>query len=104
MEHTWKPTAAGILCIVAGAAATISGLWLTVLGGVIGVPFGVGWMGAFAVPWIVFGVIAIVGGVYSLKRRAWGLALAGSICALSGYFILGLLAIIFVAMGKNEFE
>ena len=104
MEHTWKPTAAGILCIVAGAAAAISGLGLTVLGGVIGVPFGAGWMGAFGVPWIVFGVIAIVGGVYSLKRRAWGLALAGSICALSGYFILGLLAIIFVAMGKNEFE
>jgi hypothetical protein len=49
-------------------------------------------------------VIAIVGGVYSLKRKAWGLAPAGSICALSGYFILGLLAIIFVAMGKNEFE
>lgn len=77
---------------------------MTVLGGVIGVPFGAGWMGVFGVPWIVFGLIAIVAGVYSLKRRACGLALAGTICALSGYFILGLHAIIFVAMGKNEFE
>lgn len=104
MERTWKPTVAGILSIIAGVIAAISGLVVTVLGGAVGLPFGVGWIAAFGVPWIVFGVIAIVGGAYSLKRRVWGLALVGAICALSGYFILGLLAIIFVAMGKNEFE
>ncbi len=104
MEQTWKPVAAGILSIIAGVAATISGLGLTVLGGVIGVPFGAGWLGAFGVPWLIIGVFAIIGGAYSIKRRFWGLALAGAICALSGYFILGLLAIIFVCMGRNEFE
>jgi hypothetical protein len=40
-----------------------------------------------------------------MKRRVWGLALAGSICALVGpWGILGILAIIFVALGKGEFE
>jgi len=104
MEQTWKPVVAGILSIVAGVIAAVSGLGVTILGGVIGVPFGAGWLGAFGVPWIIFGVFAVIGGVYSIKRRFWGLALVGAICALSGYFIMGLLAIIFVAMGKSEFE
>jgi len=41
------------------------------------------------------GILAIVG----------GLALAGSICALvAPWGILGILAIIFVSLGKSEFE
>ena len=64
-----------------------------------------GWMAAIGGPLIVIGVVAIVGGVYALRRRIWGLALAGSICALMGpWAILGILAIIFVALGKSEFE
>ena len=48
----------------------------------------------------------IVGGIFALRRRVWGLALAGAICAflVPAGFILGILAIIFVAMGKREFE
>jgi len=45
-----------------------------------------------------------VGGVFALRRRFWGLALAGSICALSGATVLGILAIVFVVMGRSEFE
>jgi len=45
-----------------------------------------------------------VGGIYALGRRVWGLALAGSICALVGFGILGILAIIFVILGKGEFK
>jgi len=49
--------------------------------------------------------IDIVGGIYALRRRIWGLALAGSICALLGpWALLGILAIIFVSLGKGEFE
>jgi len=41
-----------------------------------------------------------------VKRRCWGLALAGAICALliPPQLILGILAIIFVILGKDEFE
>lgn len=60
-----------------------------------------------AIVLITFGVIALIGGIYAIKRRRWGLALAGAILSfpflpLGG--ILGLLAIIFVSRGKEEFE
>jgi len=110
MERTWKPTTAGILSIVAGFFGVIGGILLAVLGavgggilGTLGLP-GLGGMAAAAaaVP-LIFGIIAIVGGVYALKRKIWGLALAGSICALICVWFLGIPAIIFAAMGKKEF-
>jgi len=104
MERTWKPTTAGILCIIAGAIATIAGIVIAVVGS-IGWFFGIPWVSAIGAPSIILGIIAIVGGSYALKRRVWGLALAGSICALIGpWGLLGLLAIIFVSLGKGEFE
>lgn len=108
MERTWKPTTAGILCIIAGVIQVIGGSVVAALGGFVGGFFGMEWLAAIGGPLIVFGVVAIVGGVYALGRRVWGLALAGSICALVGpvgpWTILGILAIIFVALGKSEFE
>ena len=50
------------------------------------------------------GIVAIIGGVCNLKRIAWGLALTGSIFALFCGGILGILAIIWTAMAKAEFE
>lgn len=105
MEITWKPTTAGILAIIAGALQVIIGIVVATLGGFIGTFFGMAWTGAFGVPLIIFGIIAIVGGAFALRRKIWGLALAGSICALVGpWFVLGLLAIIFVSLGKGEFK
>ena len=112
MEKTWKPTTAGILCIVAGAIQAIGGIVVAVAGGTIGklwvgpmaIPNLAMVFGAIAVPVIILGIVAIVGGIYALKRKLWGLALAGSICALIGPWLLGILAIIFVSLGKKEFE
>jgi hypothetical protein len=121
MEKTWKPTTAGILSIVAGAFGVIGGLlvYLTA-GGIVAGPWGCPMyqMGphmpfmfpipiilGVAIPTTVLGILSIVGGTFSLKRRIWGLALAGAICALFGpWFVLGLLAIIFVALGRSEFK
>lgn len=55
---------------------------------------------------LVIGVIALVGGINSLRRRRWGLALTGAILSLFIPVIgtiLGILAIIFLALGKKEF-
>jgi hypothetical protein len=104
MEKTWKPTTAGILCIIAGAISVIIGIVIAAIGG-IGWFFGIPWVSAIGAPSIILGIIAIVGGSCALKRRVWGLALAGSICALLGpWVLLGVLAIIFVSLGKGEFE
>jgi hypothetical protein len=132
MERTWKPKAAGILCIIVGAVFVVPGIVL--------LPYM--WLGAFVI--IIPGIMPIVGGIYALKRRRWRLALAGSVltlpsCVILGIYgiiafiagiadnmdvklddltplvigfivgvailaILGMLAIIFVNMGKREFE
>jgi hypothetical protein len=106
-----EATTAGILAIIAGAIGVIFGLVLAVIGGLGGAALGLVGMlplggflaGAFAVP-LIFGIVAIVGGVYALKRRIWGLALAGTICAIFAVWFLGIPALIFVILGKGEFE
>jgi hypothetical protein len=52
---------------------------------------------------LTFGIISLVGGIQAVRRRAWGLALAGSILAIASSALLGILSIIFVSMGKKEF-
>jgi len=115
-EKTWKPTAAGILTIIAGflglliAIALAVGLGIagTLVGMIPGFP-GAWLLAAVAVPGIILSIVAIVGGIYALKRNVWGLALAGAICALLFTlpflgWILAILAIIFVSLGKREFS
>jgi hypothetical protein len=52
---------------------------------------------------LILGVLGIIGGIFSIKRKAWGLALAGAIAGVFTFFPTGVAAIIYVAMGKNEF-
>jgi hypothetical protein len=117
MEKTWKPTTAGILSIIAGSLGAISGIVIAVVGGAIAAGLksipaipeifttvAIPVIGGIGIPRIILGIVAILGGVYALERRKWGLALAGAICSLICVFFLGILAIIFVAIGKDEFE
>lgn len=60
------------------------------------------WLIIVGVPLLVLGIIAIVGGVSALRRKSFGLSLAGAICALPSA-LLGILAVIFIALGKREF-
>ena len=123
MERTWKPTTAGILNIVAGTMGIVGGIFLIAAGRVID-QLGEIWTGAIDIPAtvteaigvspgvvsalgaipLVFGIIALVGGIFALQRRNWGLALAGAILAMfiSGW--LGIISIIFVSLGKREFD
>jgi len=59
--------------------------------------------GAIGLILALIGVLAIVGGVYALKRKHWGLALAGAIAGNVVFFPCGIPAIIFVSLGKEEF-
>jgi hypothetical protein len=118
MEKTWMPKVAGILDIVAGAFGLffclMMGLWFAVISffgrmntaefhgfptsimAIIFIPMGIFLLAA--------GILAIVGGIYALKRKMWKLALAGSIAAFFGSSPLGVAAIIFTALSKSEFE
>jgi hypothetical protein len=52
---------------------------------------------------LVLGILGIVGGIFSIRRKAWVLALAGAIAGIFTFFPTGVAAIIYIAMGKNEF-
>ena len=95
-------TAGGILSMVAGIFQIYRGLsiavnldywlvtdqnWLVIIGGCFG----------------VLGVVAVVGGIYAIRRKKFGLSLAGAVCALPLY-ILGIPAVILVSTSKREFE
>ena len=146
-------TAGGVLSILAGTFEIIGGgalLALVVSPGVrqtllypliIAVwpprwPVVPTWLIIVGVALLVLGTIAIVGGVSAVKRKRFGLSLAGVICAvpsvifsvslaggipglssvirnlrLAGFIfctlpsgLLGILAVVFVAVGKREFE
>jgi hypothetical protein len=51
---------------------------------------------------VVLGIIAVLGGIWALRRRSFGLALAGAVCILP-LGILGILAIVCIALAKREF-
>lgn len=112
MQKTWKPTAAGILDIISGACGLIGFLFLivaAVASGLIpemaGVPLELvrGILIAVSIPMAIVSILALVGGIYALQRKVWGLALAGSIAAFVISAVLGIVAIILTAISKNEF-
>lgn len=115
---THKATVAGALDVVAGIAGLMGGIPLLVLALV-----GSGVVGSLAdpelkplaiIPLALFlplallcflgGLLAIVGGIAAFNRRRWGLAVAGSIAAVFGFFPLGIAAIIFTILAEPEFR
>ena len=114
-------SAGGVLSIVVGAFEVIGGGMMVALislrmplrllllpclprfGGACSmadVPIGLIIMGGLL---LVLGILAIAGGVSAIRRKSFGLSLAGAICALIPLNLLGLLAVIFVSLGKREF-
>jgi len=109
MEKTWKPMVAGILDIVSGAFGLFGSIGLIIGGSITAVVpdvpnFVPALLMGLAVPFAIVAILAIVGGVYALNRKNLGLALAGSIGALFPSWPLGIAAIVFTVMSKNEFE
>ena len=112
-EKTWKTKTAGILAIIAGVLGVTEWVWFAVLEILAGNLSALG--GIVAAGFIIAigtAIVAIVGGVFALKRRRWRLALAGSICAIfSVIFVpillnvpLAIAAIVLVVLGKGEFD
>lgn len=62
-------------------------IWWAIVGGCIG----------------AMGILAIAGGISAIRRKRFGLSLAGAVCALPST-VFGILAVIFVALGKREFK
>jgi hypothetical protein len=114
--NTWMPTTGGILSIIVGAMDLIASLFMgfaacagsmfmddyytTADYGFISTAF----FGFLAFYLLILGLLSLTGGIFAVRRKKWGLALTGAITAFFGGGILGILAIIFVAMSKKEFR
>lgn len=115
MEKTWKPTVAGILDIVCGVLALISFIGLiigiAVTSGALDIPgrWAIPWfvptiLWSIAIPTLIIGILALVGGIFALQRKYWGWALTGSIAATLSLFFVGIPTIVFTAQSKDEFQ
>ena len=127
MQKPWMPVVAGLLDIVSGAMGVAVGLCMSLrmfavkaaqaapgvapriaphAGNYPQMPhmFFPGMGIALGIALLVIGVLAIVGGVYALRLKAWGLALAGSIGAVITGPVIGLLALIFTVLGREDFQ
>ena len=112
MARTWKPTVAGILSTIAGAISGLAGVVIIARGELIGRMMWHWRVDRVGMIFLALGVVAIIGGIFAIRRRVWGLALAGAICALFPTpsiasilnIVFGILAIIFLALSRNEFS
>ena len=115
-NNSWMPKTSGILNIVAGSLSLLAllffglGIMFFSIAGTsnTGMPIGINeimiifWV--ITVPKVLLSILAIIGGVYALKKRVWGLALAGSIAAILSAFLMGIASTIFIIMGKDQFQ
>ena len=127
MEKTWKPTVAGILDITIAVVSLWFLLALSLEGAVFWSVFPRSLFGLnspstvymmIVLPLICMAALAFTGGIYALRRRKWGLGLAGSIAAffclapigflLPGSVYVGIPVAIFIivliARSRGEFE
>jgi hypothetical protein len=116
-----KATAGGILTIVSSVLGIITGLF------VMAVPlmfkymlesdyYGFATEGAEALAvvgfvyagmgliFVLIGVLGIVGGIFTIKRKLWALSLAGAIAGSILFYPLGIVAVILVSMAQPEFK
>jgi hypothetical protein len=110
-ERTAMPTIAGILNVAVGGICLLGVLGLLIAAIVVApfntvsdLPFAVSaLLLIIAAPLAVLGSVSLVGGIFSLQRRLWGWALAGSITTLFLTQVFGVISIVLTALSRKEF-
>ncbi len=117
----WKSTVGGILILIVGGIDALAFLG-TLLAAIllnslssfmdyveaqiypVTLDFFSALMIGLAVFFAVVAIVAILGGISALQRKRWGLALAGAIVSVFGTWFLGIPAVVFIAIGRDEFK
>jgi hypothetical protein len=116
MDKPWMPAIAGVLNIIAGGLSLLGGFFIGLVGtlllyssnwywdGNVLFPDVIIWL--VLLPYFVLSIVAIIGGIFALRRKLWGMALAGSICSVFTIWgwVLGVTAIVLVIAAKHEFD
>ncbi len=120
MEATWKPFVAGILNIITGiinlfGMFVVIGLLTAFGGGILSIvriadmmPIWLSGMvhGVLIIMAILLAVLSslpLIGGIYAIQRKAWSLALTGSVVAILSIPPLGIVSTVLVSLSRNEF-
>jgi len=112
VKKTSKPLIGGIAMMLSGVLGLFGTMnyWIGI--GEAGSGFGKGDIPPF-VPSIIFGLpipaliialFALVGGIFALSRRKWTWSLICAIAATLSFILLGIPAIILIALSKDEFR
>ncbi len=124
MENTGdKGTISGALSIVSGALGVIYGVGIAIfmvffqriftnpsfMPGTPQLPEGIFRMmvviySGIGFVIILIGILGIVGGIFALIRKHWAVALAGAVAGTITFYPCGIIAVIFVCLGKPEFD
>jgi len=115
-QNQWMPLVAGILTLIAGGTKVLAFIGFLVALLVVPASSYSSWdsaphmiwspnlMLAFMVPLLVLGVLAIIGGIFMLQRRVWWMALVGGIAAMIPNSLLGIAALVFISISKDQFD
>ena len=115
--------AAGYLNVISGVTHLLGAIFILIFGWLGDGVFNILWYGMvgtpltpitqpvsqelqsiLAIPVIIFSTIAIIAGIFAIKRRKWSIVLIGSISGTLLTWFLGLPAILLTIMSKNEFQ
>ena len=120
MNKSWMPTTAGILSIICGAAELLLSLVVLIMGTILGSlgnyfpNIAQGQFPTFAIilvltliaaKTLIIGILALIGGIFALRKKVWGMTLAGSIAScFTPFWVLGVGSVVFTILGRSEFK
>ncbi|MBE0635248.1 zinc ribbon domain-containing protein [Candidatus Bipolaricaulota bacterium] len=108
VSHSNGPVIGGIFAILAGILALGQGLIYMAGSAMIDLP-GTGALCMCGGVDFIFGIASVIGGALALKRVNYGIAILGAILGMLGLglyigFLFGLIALIFIAISREEFD
>jgi hypothetical protein len=98
----------GVLALLAGILALGQGLLYMVIGEAVSTYAPTGFLCLCGGIDVLFGILSIGAGIGALQRKHFALTLLGAICGMLGLglligFLFGLIALILIAITKEEF-
>jgi hypothetical protein len=120
LDKTWRPLVAGILQLISGIAGLIVVFGLVIaifitgnfaISGLENVPiFAPALLVGITIPLAIGSILSLIGGIYTIQRKMWILAIIGSVSSifssipLLGGLPVGITSTILVILSKQEFE
>ena len=118
VENSNYPVVTGVLSIVSGVFGVFAGVGMIIISVIFwgAITLSVSTTDEFpffifqtvylviGIFFLILAILAIVGGVFALQKRYWGLTLAGAIASIFTFFPTGIAAIIFAGLSRQDFK